>query len=211
VGPGLGDLAHYPAGVTQVYLVRHGETEWSLSGQHTSVTDLALTEQGETKARLLRDHLYPADFQLVLSSPRQRALRTAELAGFVGDRAPQIDPDLAEWSYGDYEGLTRIEIHKRYDPDWRIWTGPTPGGEAPEQMMERMNRLIERVQGAGVEQAILFGHGHCLRALTMVWLGLSLVVGAQFELHTGTICILSEERDGRTLELWNAPVDRPHQ
>jgi broad specificity phosphatase PhoE len=195
--------------VTQVYLVRHGETEWSLSGQHTSVTDLPLTDQGEARARLLRGHLNPAAYGLILSSPRQRARRTAELAGFVGDYAPQIEPDLAEWSYGEYEGLTRNQIHEKHDQDWRIWTGPTPGGESPEQMADRMNRLIERVQGARVEQAILFGHGHCLRALTMVWLGLELVAGAQFELHTGTICTLSEERDGRTLELWNAPVDRP--
>jgi broad specificity phosphatase PhoE len=195
--------------VTQVYLVRHGETKWSLSGQHTSVTDLPLTTQGETKARLLRGHLNPAAYGLVLCSPRQRARRTAELAGFGGEYAPQIEPDLAEWSYGEYEGLTRDQIHEKFDPDWRIWTGPTPGGESPQQMRERMDRLIDKVQNAGVEQAILFGHGHCLRALTMVWLGLDLAAGAQFELYTGTICILSEERDGRTLELWNAPVDRP--
>ena len=128
--------------MTQVFLVRHGETEWSLSGQHTSVTDLPLTEQGEAKARLLPRHLDPAGFGLILSSPRQRARRTAELAGFVSEYAAQIEPDLAEWAYGDYEGLTRNQIHQKYDPDWRIWTGPTPGGESPEQMAERMNRLI---------------------------------------------------------------------
>jgi broad specificity phosphatase PhoE len=195
--------------VTQVYLVRHGETEWSLSGQHTSVTDLPLTTQGEARARLLRGHLNPTAYGLVLSSPRQRARRTAELAGFVGDHAPEIEPDLAEWAYGEYEGLTRNQIHEQHDPDWRIWTGPTPGGESPEQIVARMNRLIDRIQSAGVDQVLLFGHGHALRALTMVWLGLDLIAGAQFELHTGTIGILSEERDGRTLELWNAPVDRP--
>jgi broad specificity phosphatase PhoE len=195
--------------VTQVYLVRHGETEWSLSGQHTSVTDLPLTTQGEAKARLLRGHLDPTAYGLVLSSPRQRARRTAELAGFTGDYAPKIEPDLAEWAYGEYEGFTRNQIHEQHDPDWRIWTGPTPGGESPEQIVARMNRLIDRIQSAGVDQVLLFGHGHALRALTMVWLGLDLIAGAQFELHTGTISILSEERDGRTLELWNAPVDRP--
>ena len=195
--------------MTQVYLVRHGETEWSLSGQHTSVTDLPLTTQGEARAKLLRGHLNPTAYGLVLSSPRQRARRTAELAGFVGDYAPKIEPDLAEWAYGEYEGLTRNQIHEQHDPDWRIWTGPTPGGESPEQIVARMNRLIERIQSAGVDQVLLFGHGHALRALTMVWLGLDLIAGAQFELHTGTIGILSEERDGRTLELWNAPVDRP--
>ena len=192
-----------------MYLVRHGETEWSLSGQHTSVTDLPLTTQGEARARLLRGHLNPTAYGLVLSSPRQRARRTAELAGFVGDHAPEIEPDLAEWAYGEYEGLTRNQIHEQHDPDWRIWTGPTPGGESPEQIVARMNRLIDRIQSAGVDQVLLFGHGHALRALTMVWLGLDLIAGAQFELHTGTIGILSEERDGRTLELWNAPVDRP--
>ncbi|HEV2931270.1 MAG TPA: histidine phosphatase family protein [Propionibacteriaceae bacterium] len=195
--------------MTQVYLVRHGETEWSLSGQHTSVTDLPLTTQGEARAKLLRGHLNPTAYGLILSSPRQRARRTAELAGFVGDYAPKIEPDLAEWAYGEYEGLTRNQIHEQHDPDWRIWTGPTPGGESPEQIVARMNRLIERIQSAGVDQVLLFGHGHALRALTMVWLGLDLIAGAQFELHTGTIGILSEERDGRTLELWNAPVDRP--
>jgi broad specificity phosphatase PhoE len=192
--------------VTQVYLVRHGETEWSLSGQHTSVTDLPLTDGGEEKARLLRGYLDPAAFQLILTSPRQRARRTAELAGFTGAYEPKVEPDLAEWAYGDYEGITTHEIRERFDPDWRIWTGPTPGGESPEEMRARMDRLIATVHAADVEQAILFGHGHALRALTMVWLGLDLAAGAQFELHTGTICVLSEERDGQTLELWNAPV-----
>ena len=192
--------------MTQVYLIRHGETEWSLSGQHTSVTDLPLTESGEAKARLLRGYLDPAAFQLILTSPRQRARRTAELAGFTGAYEPEVEPDLAEWAYGDYEGITTREIHQRFDPKWRIFTGPTPGGESPEQMRARMDRLVAKIHAAEVEQAILFGHGHALRALTMVWLGLDLVAGAQFELHTGTICVLSEERDGQTLELWNAPV-----
>ena len=192
--------------MTQVYLVRHGETEWSLNGRHTSVTDLPLTPAGEEKAVLLRGYLDPASFPLVLSSPRQRALRTAELAGFTGAYAPRIEPDLAEWAYGEYEGITTAEIRQRFDPDWLVWTGPTPGGESPEQMRERMDRLIATIHAAAVEQVILFGHGHALRALAVTWLGLDLRAGAQFELHTGTLCVLSEERDGQTLELWHAPV-----
>jgi broad specificity phosphatase PhoE len=122
--------------MTQLYIVRHGETEWSRSGQHTSVTDLPLTEKGEQQARALVGHLDPADFQLVLSSPRRRAAHTAELAGFTGDHAPQLDEDLAEWAYGDYEGRTSDEIQES-DPDWTIWTHPTPGGETAEQVSER--------------------------------------------------------------------------
>ena len=113
--------------MTDLYLVRHGETEWSKSGKHTSVTDLPLTEHGIEQAQKLRGHLNPSDFGLVLSSPRLRARSTAEIAGFTGEHAPQIDPDLAEWAYGEYEGLTSNEIHETV-PGWTIWSGPVPGG-----------------------------------------------------------------------------------
>ncbi len=165
----------------------------------------------DERARLLRGHLNPAAFGLVLSSPRQRARRTAELAGFVGEYAPQIEPDLAEWAYGDYEGLTRDQIHAEHRPGLADLDRANPGrrvaGGRSQPRMEPADRPGSRAPAW--TRSLLFGHGHALRALTMVWLGLELVAGAQFELHTGTICILSEERDGRTLELWNAPVDRP--
>jgi broad specificity phosphatase PhoE len=189
--------------MTRVFLVRHGETEWSRSGQHTSITDLPLTETGELQSRSLLGHLDPAAFGLVLSSPRQRARRSAELAGFVGAYEPEIDENLAEWSYGDYEGLTREQIQETA-PDWTIWTGPTPGGETAAEVSARVTRVIDRVLAAEVEQAICFAHGHSLRALSMCWLGLDLIHGAQFELDTATISVLSDEKDGRGLERWNA-------
>lgn len=189
--------------MTRLFLVRHGETEWSRSGQHTSVTDLPLTEEGEEQSRSLLGHLDPAAFGLVLSSPRQRARRSAELAGFTGPYEPEIEENLAEWSYGDYEGLTREQIQEK-DPDWTIWSGPTPGGETAADVSVRVTKVIDKVMAAGVEQAICFAHGHSLRALTMCWLGLELTHGAQFELDTATISVLSDEKDGRGLERWNA-------
>jgi broad specificity phosphatase PhoE len=189
--------------MTRLFLVRHGETEWSRSGQHTSVTDLPLTEKGEEQSRSLLGHLEPAAFGLVLSSPRQRARRSAELAGFVDAYAPEIDENLAEWSYGDYEGLTREQIQET-DPDWSIWSGPTPGGETAAEVSARVTKVIERVMAAQVEQAICFAHGHSLRALAMCWLDLELTRGASFELDTATISVLSDEKDGRGLESWNA-------
>jgi len=189
--------------MTRLFLVRHGETEWSANGRHTSVTDLPLTKAGEAQSRSLLGHLDPAAFGLVLSSPRQRARRSAELAGFVDAYEPQIEENLAEWSYGDYEGLTREQINES-DPDWSIWSGTTPGGETGPEVTARVSQVIDRVLAAGVEQAICFAHGHSLRALTMCWLGLDVVHGAQFELDTATISVLSDEKDGQGVERWNA-------
>ncbi len=186
-----------------IILLRHGETEWSLSGQHTGVTDLPLTASGEDKAKLLRGYLDPAAFQLILTSPRQRARRTAELAGFTGAYQPEVEPDLAEWAYGDYEGITTHEIRERFDPDWRIWTGPTPGGESPEQMRDRMDRLIAKLHRAEVEQAILFGHGHALRALVARWIGRPVADGRLFALDTATVSILGHERETPVVVRWN--------
>lgn len=191
--------------MTQLYLVRHGETEWSANGRHTSVTDLPLTPRGEQAARALRGHLDPAGFGLVLSSPRQRARRTAELAGFTGTHAPQLDPDLAEWAYGDYEGRTSAEI-QRDVPGWTIWTHPAPDGETAEQVAARLDRVVERVRDSGVERAICFGHGHALRALTMRWLRFDLALGVHFPLDTSTISVLGEEKGEPALERWNAPI-----
>jgi broad specificity phosphatase PhoE len=192
--------------MTQLFLIRHGETEWSRTGQHTSVTDLPLTRAGEKQATRLIGRLDPAGFGLILSSPRRRALHTAELAGFTGDHEPAVDPDLAEWSYGAYEGLTRAQIEEN-DPGWTIWTHQTPGGETAEQVVARLRRLMDRVEAAGVERAICFSHGHALRALTTVWLGLDIRRGAQFPLDTATLCVLGEDRDVHTVDRWNAPFE----
>jgi broad specificity phosphatase PhoE len=189
--------------MTRLFLVRHGETEWSKSGKHTSVTDLPLTALGEEQARKLLGQLEPADFGFVLSSPRRRAWVTAELAGFTGPYAPQIDEDLVEWSYGDFEGLTSAEIRSLV-PDWTIWTHSAPGGETAEQVTARLDRVVARVRASGVDQAICFGHGHALRALTMRWLEFDVARGVQFPLDTSTVSVLGEEKNRPALWKWNA-------
>jgi broad specificity phosphatase PhoE len=189
--------------MTELYLVRHGETEWSRDGRHTSVTDLPLTEVGEQQARRLLGQLRPTDFQLILSSPRRRARETAELAGFSGPYAPQVTEDLVEWYYGDYEGKTTAEINESV-PDWTIWTHPVPNGETAAQVADRLDRVVARVRESGVERAICFGHGHALRALTMRWLGFDLSLGGHFPLDTSTVSVLGEEKGLPSLERWNA-------
>ena len=136
--------------MTELHLVRHGETEWSTNGRHTSVTALDLTAHGAEEATALRSRLDPSEFGLVLSSPRLRARRTAELAGFTD---VEVDERLAEWDHGDYEGLTSEQIRERV-PGWRIWTHPIPGGETRTQIIDRMTQVVERVQDSGVEKAI---------------------------------------------------------
>ncbi len=189
--------------MTRLFLVRHGETEWSRDGRHTSVTDLPLTEHGREQALGLFGHLDPADFGLVLSSPRHRARITAELAGFVGPHAPEIDDDLVEWSYGDYEGRTSAEIHADA-PGWTIFTATPRGGETADEVRTRLARVIERVRASGVEQAVVFGHGHALRALALCWLELDLTLGDRFPLDTSTVSVLGEAKGGPALRQWNA-------
>ena len=189
--------------MTELYVVRHGQTEWSANGRHTSVTDLPLTPHGEEQARALVGHLDPADFPLVLSSPRRRARDTAELAGFTGEHEPQLDEDLAEWAYGEYEGRTSPEIHEEV-PGWTIWSHPTPGGETADQVAERLDRVVRRVRESGVERALCFAHGHSLRALAMRWLGFDLSLGVHFPLDTSTVSVLGEEKGQPALERWNA-------
>ncbi len=184
-------------------LVRHGETEWSRAGRHTSITDLPLTEVGEGQARALVGALDPADFGLVLCSPRRRARQTAELAGFTGERAPEVTEDLAEWFYGDYEGRTAEDI-RQHDPDWTIWTKTPRGGESASEVAARLDRVVARVREAGVERSICFAHGHALRALTMRWLGFELTLGGQFPLDTSTISVLGWEKGDPALLQWNA-------
>lgn len=184
---------------TELWLVRHGQTEWSRSGQHTSVTDLDLLDDGVRQAEALRDRLDPADFGLVLSSPRRRALRTAELAGFSD---VEVDEDLAEWAYGDYEGRTSAEIREEV-PDWRIWTHPVPGGETQAEVMARLARVVRRVRGSGVERALVFGHGHSLRVLALSWLEFDISRGQSFPLETATVSVLGYEKESPAIRRWN--------
>jgi broad specificity phosphatase PhoE len=183
----------------EVWLIRHGETEWSRSGQHTGVTDIPLTPDGEAAAKALRDLLVGIHFDLVLCSPRQRARRTAELAGFDDVR---IEPDLVEWDYGDYEGRTRVDIHKRR-PAWSIWTDGAPNGETPAQIRGRVDRVIRTCRADG-GRVLLFSHGHVLRTLAARWIAQPVSVGAHLPLDTAKVCVLAYDRGIPTLDRWNA-------
>ena len=184
----------------QIVVVRHGETEWSLSGRHTSGTDLPLTDQGRERARGLAKVLAGWKFSLVLCSPLRRARETCELAGF--GRVAEICEDLHEWDYGEYEGLTTPQIRQR-DPDWSLWRDGCPGGEAPEQVGARADRVIERLRGAGGDGAA-FAHGHILRVVTARWLGMQVAAGARFALGAGSIGVFGWERETEVLSRWNA-------
>ena len=185
-----------------VVLIRHGETEWSVSGQHTGTTDIPLTERGREEARLLEPLLADADFTLVLSSPLQRAQQTCELAG-LGDRM-EIDPDLIEWNYGEYEGLTPKQIH-RIAPGWMLFTDGCPGGESPDQVAARVDRLVCKVQQVAGRVA-LFAHGHVFRVFAARWIGLPPSGGRHFLLNTSTVCVLSYYRGSPAVKRWNAPI-----
>jgi broad specificity phosphatase PhoE len=183
----------------ELWLVRHGETEWSRDGRHTSTTDLDLTENGVEVARELEKKLQRVPpFDLVLTSPMHRARRTAELAGFAG---AETDEDLVEWDYGDYEGVTTKEIRKTV-PDWTVWTHPTPGGESAAQVTARLDRVIAKVRAAGT--ALVFGHGHSLRALTARWIEQPVDEGRFFKLDTATVSTLGYERDFPVVLRWNS-------
>lgn len=183
----------------ELWLVRHGETEWSRDGRHTSVTDLPLTEVGVEVARGLREPLAQIEFEQVLTSPRSRARHTAELAGFSD---VEVDDDLAEWAYGDYEGITTNQIRETV-AGWSIWTHPTPGGETPEQVTERLDRVIERARSVP-GRTLVFAHGHSLRALTARWIGLPVTEGRLFRLDTSTISVLGWERQNSVVLRWNS-------
>ena len=184
----------------EVWLVRHGETEWSRDHRHTSTTDLPLTEDGGEVARSLGPML-ERDFTLVLTSPRRRARDTAELAGHG---AAEVDDDLAEWAYGDYEGVTTDEIRETV-PDWTVWTHPSPGGESATEVAERLDRVVARLQGVEGD-ALVFGHGHALRALAARWLGLPVADGRLFRLDTATVSALGYERETPVVLRWNTPT-----
>jgi probable phosphoglycerate mutase len=185
----------------QIWLVRHGETEWARNGRHTGTTDIPLTDTGRTQARALGRRLAGRAFALVLSSPLSRAAETARLAGF-GDRL-EIDPDLREWDYGAFEGRTTPDIRSEI-PDWTIWTGPWIDGERPDDVGARADRVIERCLDPSVKgDALLFAHGHFLRVLAARWIDLPPTGGSKLALSTATLGLLGWERANRVIELWN--------
>lgn len=183
----------------ELWLIRHGETEWSRDGRHTSTTDLPLTDEGRRVAEGLHDRLDDDDFSLVLTSPRLRARQTARLAGHP---EAEVDDDLAEWDYGRLEGETTEEIRARY-PGWTIWTGPVPGGESAEQVSVRLDRAVSRCRAAD-GPVLVFGHGHALRALAARWLGLPVAEGRHLKLDTATVSVLGYERDTPVVLRWNS-------
>ena len=184
-----------------VTLVRHGETAWSASGQHTGRTDIPLTEEGERKARALRDRLAGVTFDRVFTSPLQRAARTCALAGFGA--AAKVDPDLLEWDYGDYEGRKSSEILADR-PGWLLFRDGCPNGESPADVGERADRVIARLRAVD-DRAIVFSSGHILRVLASRWLGLEPSAGRLFKLDTASISILGYEHDKGepAIALWN--------
>ena len=185
----------------EVYLARHGETEWSLSGRHTGRTDVPLTERGERNARALAERLRGLSFAEVLTSPMQRARRTCVLAGFA-DRA-EVVPDLAEWDYGDYEGRRTAEI-RRERPDWWLFRDGAPGGESVAAVSARADRVVARLRSAA-GNVLVFGHGHFLRVLAARWLGLEPAGGRLFHLSTASLSVLGYEHDlsEPVIKLWN--------
>jgi broad specificity phosphatase PhoE len=186
----------------KIVLVRHGETAWSASGQHTSRTDLPLLDSGRRHAQALAPLLAGFTFSLVLSSPMRRALDTCTLAG-LGDQV-EIDRDLMEWDYGDYEGISTPEIRKTV-PGWRVWTHPTPNAETADDVAIRADRVIARCQPIidRGEDAALLGHGHLSRVIGARWLGLPGTDGRLFAMHAGSLSILGYERETPVIELWN--------
>jgi len=183
----------------QVWLVRHGETEWARLGRHTGRTDVSLTDTGREQARALGRRLAGARFGLVLTSPLSRAAETARLAGFEG--VAVVEPDLREWDYGALEGRLTTEIRQDY-PGWSIWTGPWPEGETVEQVGARADRVMAQIHAADGD-VLVFSHGHFLRVLAARWLGLRPASGALFALSTATVSILGWDRENAVIETWN--------
>lgn len=184
-----------------VYLVRHGETAWSRTGQHTSFTDLPLTRQGEQEARRVGQRLANLKFAKIFSSPLKRAAHTCELAGF-GARA-EIDPDLVEWNYGKYEGRKTVDIHAEA-PDWQLFRDGCPGGESPAQVGGRADRVLTRVRAVHGD-VLIFSSGHFLRVLAARWLGFAPGGGEFFTLSTASVSELGFENNisHSVLRLWN--------
>ncbi len=192
--------------VSHIYLLRHGETEWTISGRHTGITEVPLTARGEEEARTLGKRLHGVSFERVLSSPRLRARRTCELAG-VG--APNVDDNLREWDYGEYEGLLTHEILARR-PDWKIFEDGCPGGESPEQVSARADRLLASVRQMNGNVA-LFSHGHFTRVLAARWVNLPVINAQILASSTGSVSILGDSSNGPrpVIMLWNSASKFP--
>ncbi|MGC4892880.1 histidine phosphatase family protein [Micromonospora sp. DT31] len=192
--------------MSEILLIRHGETTWSASHRHTSYTDLPLTPDGERQARALAPLLAGRHVVRVLSSPRQRATRTADLAGLTVDAT---DPDLAEWHYGDYEGRTTADIQQER-PGWAIWADGGPGGESPAEVGARLDRVLARVTPLlDHGDVALVGHGHSLRVLGARWIGLPPSAGGLLRLDTATLSVLGHEHERRVIRRWNLPAPSP--
>jgi broad specificity phosphatase PhoE len=187
-----------------VFVIRHGETAWSLNGRHTGTTDIPLTGNGRRLAARLHPVLAKEAFARVFVSPMQRALDTCELAGLGA--AAVVDPDLVEWNYGEYEGLTPKEIDEN-DPGWMLFRDGCPGGESPEQIGARVDRMIARIRTVKGNVA-LFAHGHVLRVLAARWIALPAGAGEHFLLDTGSLCVLSHYRDIPAVKVWNSSLFR---
>jgi probable phosphoglycerate mutase len=189
-----------------VLLLRHGETEWSRDGKHTSTTDIPLTDVGVAQGAALRPLVAAHTFALVLVSPMVRARETAQLVG-LGDDA-DVDRDLCEWDYGEYEGRTTAEIRAER-PGWSVWTDGAPGGESPEEVARRADRVIERCRAVGAVDGgdvCLVAHAHLLRVLAARWVGLGAADGARLRLDTGTWSVLGYEREAPVVLRWNVPA-----
>jgi probable phosphoglycerate mutase len=198
----------------EIWLIRHGETEWSLSGKHTSTTDIPLTEQGRQRAVELREFLVGKAFAAVFVSPRQRARETCEIAGYGAQAV--VEDDLQEWNYGESEGKTTAEMRVIHGPTWSVWTDPILDGESVEHVGERADAVIARALAAippisqnrdvghPKSQAVaLFAHAHILRILAARWIGLPAVGGRLFALGTGAVSMLGFERETRVIQRWN--------
>jgi broad specificity phosphatase PhoE len=182
----------------RIWLVRHGETEWSKSGQHTGRTDIPLTPRGVQQAKTLGRHMAGRPFAMVLTSPLTRARETCRLAGVQN---AQVSDDLLEWNYGIYEGRTTAAVRAE-QPGWSIWTTSVPQGETVEQVGERARRVIARADAAGGDVA-LFAHAHILRILAACWIGLPPIHGRHLTLGTASLSVLGYERETRVIQVWN--------
>jgi broad specificity phosphatase PhoE len=189
----------------RVFLIRHGETEWSVNGRHTGITDISLTENGRATARRLGAIVAKLSLAQVLTSPLSRARQTCELAG-LSDRA-EIDPGLMEWDYGAYEGLTQQQI-RTMAPGWVLFTHGCPGGESPDEIGERVDREIARVRSVTGHVAV-FAHGHVLRVFAARWIGLSPAGGRHFLLDPAAVSVLSDYHGIPVVKRWNAPASLP--
>jgi broad specificity phosphatase PhoE len=194
-------MAHRREELPVIYLARHGETDWSLTGRHTGLTDLPLTEVGERNARRLRDRLTGLKFADVFTSPLRRARRTCELAGFRSEA--EVLYDLVEWDYGEYEGRRSVEIHAER-PDWQLFRDGCPGGESPQQVAARADRVVKRLRGAPGD-VLLFSSGHFLRVLAARWVGIETFGARSFMLSTASLSALGYEHslERPAIRMWN--------